>query len=137
MEFEGVFSAVVAAVLISIGVGGDWARWTNVRNEGAFAQAAPHISEVAYKEPGRINHNAVRAVKRSSSSCSLESASSGTRTLPETEFPSAGSCSGASFWTIGAAGEPRSSGVTIAGNFSLNTAPADNNWDILTGEPAE
>ena len=39
MEFEGVFSAIVAAVLISFGIGGDWARWTNVRNVSAPAQA--------------------------------------------------------------------------------------------------
>jgi hypothetical protein len=134
MEFEGVFSAIVAAVLISLGVGGDWARWTNVRIESASAQVASHVPDVAYKGPGRIHEN---TLKRGNSSFRIKSALVGAGVSPRAEVASVGFSAGASLWTFSSVGGSRSSGVTIAGNFFLKGLPDDNTEHLLTGKAAE
>jgi hypothetical protein len=134
MEFEGVFSAIVAAVLISLGVGGDWARWANVRNESASAQMASHVADVADKGP-RIFHD--NTFKRGKPSFLLESASLGMGASPRAKVPSIGFCPGAPLWTFSTTGEPRNSGVTIAGSFSLKNLPDENSEHLLIGKPAE
>jgi hypothetical protein len=128
MEFEGVFSAIVAAVLISFGVGGDWARWTNVRNVSAAAQALAYIPDV----PGCFHDN-----KRGNSSFLLRPASLGKGASPRGGVPTVGFCTGAYHWTFSSVSGSRRSGVTLAGNFSLTDLPDDNTGDILTGESAE
>jgi hypothetical protein len=137
MEFEGVFSAIVAAVLISLGVGGDWARWTNVRNESASAQAVSQVPKVTYRGPGRYHDNATGPFMRGNLSFLLESASLGKGASPRAVVPSIGFCPGASIWRFSSVGESRNSGVKIAGNFLLKGLPDDHSGDILTGEPAE
>jgi hypothetical protein len=134
MEFEGVFSAIVAAVLISLGIGGDWARWTNVRNKSAPAQVESHVPDVAFKGPGRFDDI---NFKRGKLPSLLESASLGKGASPRGEVPSIGFCPRASLWKFGSVGGSRSSGVMIAGNLSLKGLPDDNAEHLLTGKPAE
>jgi hypothetical protein len=134
MEFEGVFSAIAAAVLISFGVGGDWARWTNVRNVSAPAQVASHVPAVAYKGPGRFHDN---TLKHGKSSFLIKSASWGAGSSPRTEIPSIGFCPGAYHWTFSPVDGSRSSGVTVAGNYFLQGQPDDKSEDLLIGKPAE
>jgi hypothetical protein len=137
MEFEGVSSAIVAAVLISMGIGGDWARWTNVPNKTTSAQVATRFTDAAYKGSAPLHDNAGRTFERSKSSALMESASLSTGASASAGVPSVRFCSSATLWMLNSVDESRSSGVTFAGNFSLKAVPADNYWDTLTGEPAE
>jgi hypothetical protein len=137
MEFEGVFSAIVAAVLISIGVSGDWARWTKLRNESATAQAATHVADVARNGPVQLHSNHASQSRHSRSSILIESASMGMGASRRGQVSSIGCCPDAFFWKSNSRDRSPGSGLKFAGEFSLTDLPTSGNRVLLTGERTE